>query len=58
MEKDWFEVKIDPNGDKYLVQVHDEMDKNHREDDQTMTNQGKMYQVPGTNSITQFSSNK
>ena len=48
MQKDLFEVKTDTNGSKYLVQVKDELDKNHREDDHSLTNQGKMYAVEGT----------
>ena len=48
MRQDWFEVQVNPeNGDKFLIQVKDEMDKNHREDDFKATNQGKMYDVPG-----------
>ena len=47
MTKDWFEIIGEPNGDKYITQVRDEFDKNHREDDTTLTNQGRVYQVKG-----------
>ena len=47
MTKDWFKVITEPSGDKYLIQVKDELDKNHREDDYNITNQGRMYAVSG-----------
>ena len=47
MTKDWFEVQIQKDGSKCIVQVHDELDKNHHEDDHNQTNQGKIYQAAG-----------
>ena len=48
MKQDWFKVCVNPeSGQKYLIQVMDELDKNHREDDFNPTNQGKMYDVEG-----------
>ena len=54
MENDWFETKVDPDGTKYVAQVKDEMDKSHRSDDTTETNQARMYENPGmySNSVT------
>ena len=42
MTKDWFDVVTEPNGERYIVQVCDEMDKNHKE-------KGYRYDKPGTN---------
>ena len=47
MTKDWFDIKTEPDGTKYVHQVKDELDKNHRKNDYSLTNQGKMYAVPG-----------
>ena len=44
---DWFETHVDPDGTKYVVQVKDEMDKNHRSDNTTETDQARMYKNPG-----------
>ena len=46
MEKDWFGIAVE-NGDTVIKQMKDEMDKNHSEDSFIMTNQGRMYEVPG-----------
>ena len=52
MRKDWFEVKVDSStGDKTVVQVHHELDKNHREDYTSVANEGKMYDVAGESKI-------
>ena len=47
MTVNWFEVVTQPNGEKFVIQVKDELDKNHRENSHQQTNQGKMYQVNG-----------
>ena len=47
MTKDWFDIVTTPQGDRYICQVKDELDKNHRENDTTFTNQGRIYAVPG-----------
>ena len=47
MTKQWFDVIHEPNGDMYVMQVMDEVDKNHNEKDTSLTNQGRMYSVPG-----------
>ena len=49
MTKDWFQIDIDDQGREYLHQIKDELDKNHRENDYELTNQGRMYAVPGKN---------
>ena len=51
MTKDWFAVKQDTDGRRYLMQVQDEADKNHTEKDCELTNQGRMYEVPGKYNI-------
>ena len=48
MQVDWFETHVDPDGTKYIVQVKDEMEKNHRSDDTTEINQARMYENPST----------
>ena len=48
MTKNWFSVIDDGNGDCYVMLTLDEMDKNHKEDDTQLTNQGRMYSVKGT----------
>ena len=48
MQKNWFKIEVDPQGSKYIIQNIDELDKNHDEDDLNLTNQGKIYKVPGT----------
>ena len=47
MTKDFFKIEVLPSGECYVVQVKDELDKNHRENSTDLTNQGKMYEVPG-----------
>ena len=47
MTKDWFKVITENDRSKYVMQVRDELDKNHRESDHNLTNQGKMYEVKG-----------
>ena len=47
MTKDFFKIEVLPSGERYVVQVKDELDKNHRENSTDLTNQGKMYEVPG-----------
>ena len=47
MTKNWFDVLATTEGLSYVTQIKDELDKNHREMDQDLTNQGRMYEVPG-----------
>ena len=47
MTKDWFNVLTDNQGVKFVMQTADEIDKNHNEEDTQLTNQGRMYEVPG-----------
>ena len=56
MTKDWFKVEVS-DGKKLLIQVLDELDKNHSEDDSDFINKGKMYEVPGTTNIIYSSKN-
>ena len=51
MTKDWFEVCTNHGGKKYLLQVQDDLGKNHHEDDHTLMHQGKMYAVEGINPL-------
>ena len=41
-----FSIKFE-NGTRFLEQNMDEMDKNHRENDDIVPNQGRMYENPG-----------
>ena len=45
--EDLFKVITQNDGSKYVMQVRDELDKNHQENDHNLTNQGKMYKVKG-----------
>ena len=47
MTEDLFKVITQNDGSKYVMQVRDELDKNHQENDHNLTNQGKMYKVKG-----------
>ena len=40
-------MKSDENGNKYIEQHLDKMDKNHTADKNEPTNEGKMYENPG-----------
>ena len=44
-----YAVRMDPQGKKYIEQAVDEMDKNHNPNDDTPTNEGRMYENPGKN---------
>ena len=48
MEKDWFETIVTPSGERFIQQSHDELDKNHREDSDSIANQGRIYETGGT----------
>ena len=37
MTKDWFDIVSPPQGPGYVMQIKDELDKNHREDDYNLT---------------------
>ena len=47
MTDDWFELIVEANGERYIIQKRDELDKNHREDCSKNPNQGRMYEIPG-----------
>ena len=47
MTQDTYGIKKDDKGRRYLNQAIDEIDKNHRVDDENETNQGRMYETPG-----------
>ena len=50
MTKSTFEVAVDTqNKKKYIYQAIDEADKNHSDKDTDIANQGRIYEVPGTN---------
>ena len=42
-----FRLVTEPNGNQYLEQFIDEMHKNHTADDNTKTNEDKMYVTNG-----------
>ena len=44
---DTFHELIVANGDRFLVQAEDELDKNHHENTTEIPNQGRMYDMPG-----------
>lgn len=47
MTKDTFKIDTDSTGQKFIYQAKKEHDKNHRNDDVTPNNQGRIYQQPG-----------
>ena len=47
MTKDWFKLITTYEGDRFIAQVRDELDKNHSENDYKPTNEGRMYAVEG-----------
>ena len=56
-----FEVVCEPDGTEYVIQSIDEMDKNHGIDDNSMSNEGRMYATNGKNKtfiLNTFSLNK
>ena len=46
MTIDQSEVQSDTDGTRYVVQVKDELDKNHGTEDPDQANQGRMYENP------------
>ncbi len=42
-----FDIGTNEQGKKFIFQVKDEMDKNHKEDTTDAANEGKMYENPG-----------
>ena len=48
MTKETFSITTDSSGLKYIFQQKDEVDKNHSEKDTEMSNQGHIYEIPGT----------
>ena len=46
MRKHHFVIKFE-NGTKFVEQNVDELDKNHRENDDSLANQGRMYEKTG-----------
>ena len=47
MTDDFFEIEVEPTGERYVHQVRDELDKNHHESTTQIPNQGWMYEVEG-----------
>ena len=47
MEVDWFDIVTQHDGSQYVIQIHDEQDKNHSPNDTTPTNEAKMYGIQG-----------
>ncbi len=47
MTKRTFNVFTDANGRRYVTPTKDELDKNHREDDENLP-EGHIYETPGT----------
>ena len=45
MNRDTFKLVVEPTGEQYVMQDHDEIDKNHGIKDTTKNKQGKMYQT-------------
>ena len=48
MDLDTFKIGVEPDGTKYVEQVKDRHDKNHRIDATSPTTEGRMYENPGT----------
>ena len=47
MKKSTFKIVTEPDGTEYVMQEMDEIDKNHGYDDDTRTNEGRMYATNG-----------
>ena len=47
MEKDQFQMNVEPDGTRYIFQAIDEKDKNHSAKDTSPTNQARMYESRG-----------
>lgn len=47
MTKETFKVATDSSGKKYIYQAVKELDKNHKQDDLSPNNQGRIYEQPG-----------
>ena len=47
MTKDTFAIEKDGNGVHYIYQLKDETDKNHDKNDTDVSNQARIYEVPG-----------
>ena len=51
MTKDTFQVVCEPNGTEYVIQMIDELDKNHGPDDTSKSNEGRMYATNGKTTL-------
>ena len=47
MSKDTFQIATDDSGRRFVYQVIDELDKNHRENCKASVTEGRMYEVVG-----------
>ena len=47
MQKNTYQVVVEPDGTEYVVQAVDEMDKNHGIEDTEFSNRGRMYATNG-----------
>ena len=47
MTKETFRVVCKPDGREYVIQNTDKLDKNHSPDDDSMSNEGRMYATNG-----------
>ena len=47
-----FKINTDPeDGRRYICQVVDKADKNHKESDTLSSNEGRIYEIRGKNSL-------
>ena len=58
MTKDHFEAVVQYDRTRFVHQVIDELDKNHRESSTEKVNQAKMYATPGNSSFLNFLASK
>ena len=49
MDKNTFKVGTDDTGRRFVYQDVDELDKNHRADNQCAVTEGRMYEIQGIN---------
>ena len=56
MTKDHFQIAVDHDNKRYIYQKIKEFDKNHRQDDMTSNNDGRMYEITGIICFLNFTS--